>query len=333
MKTVNIKHNKGKKIAMLTAALVILYLIIYVAPSLIGWLAPTEQIEKGTLQVTDEVDCFFVRHEKVYTAPDGGDVTYKKDEGEKVGKGVQVVEFEATGEKLDEGETSEYQSLMTRLGKDGTKTRDGRTTMAGIVSYSVDGYERKLTRKTMYEMNEGEYNAILEKPSDVRHENAFKAEPLFKVCDNQAWYLVFWINTEGITKYEKGNEVEVSIGDDKVNAEVHRIIDEDGKWRVVLRCRNYCKDFATLRHEEVTVKSNDYSGLLVTNSNITTEDGKPGVMVKQTDGEYRFVRVKIVASDGERSVVAADSFVDEEGLLVDTVGAYDEIEKNPKSGT
>lgn len=333
MKTIRFKRKNSKKILMLIAALVLLYLIIYVAPSLIGWLAPTEKIEKGTLKVTDEVECFFVRTEKVYVAPSGVKVKYLIGEGEKVGKRVRVVSFEKTGAKLKENQTSDYQKVMSRLDKKGTVMKTGKSTIAGVVSYYVDGYERKLTPKTMYRMNQGEYNAIMEEPENVKHKEAFKGEPLYKVCSNQIWYMVFWIDTAGITKYEEGNEVTVEIDGSKVKADVHKILQENGKWRVILKCRNYYKDFAKLRHEDVTVLSNDYSGLIVTNSNITTEDGKPGVMVKRTDGEYSFVRVKILATDRERSVVQADSFVDDDGILINTVGAYDEIEKNPKSGT
>ena len=43
--------------------------------------------------------------------------------------------------------------------------------------------------------------------------------------------------------------------------------------------------------------------------------------------------MNIIASDGERSVVSADSFTDEDGDLVKTVGAYDEVVKKPEKGT
>ena len=56
-------------------------------------------------------------------------------------------------------------------------------------------------------------------------------------------------------------------------------------------------------------------------------------MVKQTSGEFVFTRIKVIASDGEYSVLKDVSFTDEDGNSVDTVNVYDEILKRPGKGT
>ena len=56
-------------------------------------------------------------------------------------------------------------------------------------------------------------------------------------------------------------------------------------------------------------------------------------MVRQTSGEYAFTQVKVIASDGEYTVLQDVSFIDENGNSVNTVNVYDEILKNPGKGT
>ena len=81
------------------------------------------------------------------------------------------------------------------------------------------------------------------------------------------------------------------------------------------------------------IVSQDYNGLIAKSKSITTKDGKPGVMVRQTSGEYAFTQVKVIASDGEYTVLQDVSFIDENGNSVNTVNVYDEILKNPGKGT
>lgn len=327
------KKKNGKTVVFFILALLVLGVIIYVAPPVIGLFASTNQIEKGTLQVRDDVTGYFVRNEAVYVASEGGHLKYHKREGTKIGKNVRIADFVANGLKLEKKDKSEYQDIIDRLSGGGVKTGNCISAESGVVSYMVDGYESVLTPKTMNKISKAEISKMTEDTVSVKRSSAYAGEPVYKIYDNQAWYMIFWVGTGGITKYEQGSTVTIRIGGVDIQASVEKITGDKDQWKVILKSRNYYKDFATLRCENVTIISNDYTGLIINNESITTKKGKPGVYVKKIYGDREFVRVNIIASDGERSVVSADSFTDEDGDLVKTVGAYDEVVKKPEKGT
>ena len=64
------KTTKGTKrtIFIYLLTLVLLYVAIYVVPQVSDIFVETYTAEYGTLQVTDEATCLFVRNEKTYTA-------------------------------------------------------------------------------------------------------------------------------------------------------------------------------------------------------------------------------------------------------------------------
>ena len=80
---------------------------------------------------------------------------------------------------------------------------------------------------------------------------------------------------------------------------------------------------------QVDIVTSDYSGIIIQNKSIATVDGEIGVYVKQKTGDYEFVPINIIASDGEYSVVSESYYYDEEGQKVNTVITYDEILKSP----
>ena len=75
----------------------------------------------------------------------------------------------------------------------------------------------------------------------------------------------------------------------------------------------------------------DIDGIIIDNKYLTTKDGKTGVYVVQTTGDPKFVQIKALGTDGEKTVVSENTFYDEEGQMVETVKVYDEILKNPEA--
>ena len=63
------------------------------------------------------------------------------------------------------------------------------------------------------------------------------------------------------------------------------------------------------------------------NSSIAEKNGQKGVYVKQKNGDYKFVRINVIATDGENSVVSRMYFLDEKGKTITTVQNYDEVLK------
>ena len=90
-------NKKGKfhrvLVYLFIIALLTLSAIIYILPALTGVLTKTSVVEYGNLQVVDNVTCYFVRDEKVYSADSSGTIQYYYEEGALVRKGSKILEL------------------------------------------------------------------------------------------------------------------------------------------------------------------------------------------------------------------------------------------------
>ena len=341
------KKNR-KPIYIFILALILLYVVIYIIPKVTGVFETTETLEAGALQVKEDVTCYFVRDESVYESVGAGSLNYLIDEGTHIRKGTKVVKLtedqtkkqttggadqESDKEKTGEQETSQYKDIITRLSDNAVRTSTCQALASGVTSYFVDGYESYFSPQTMDKLKYEDVRDLKIKAVDTKRKSTLEKEPIFKICDNDNWYLVCWVEAASVAKYETGNTVTVELPAGDVEATVREITEDGDRWRVIFRSNRFYPDFAKSRIEQAVIVSRDYNGLIARSSSITTRDGIPGVMVRGTSGEYTFTPVKVIASDGEYSVLADVSFTDADGTSVNTVKVYDEILKRPGKGT
>lgn len=200
----------------------------------------------------------------------------------------------------------------------------------GVVSYYIDGYESEFTPENMGLLSSQKIQGLKIDVQNVARETALDHEPLYKLVDHKKWYAVFWVAPENIVKYEKGHKATINLPLGQVDGTVYDILDDDGQWLVILEFNRYYEEFAQIRKLEAEIITSDYSGLIIENESITTQDGQPGVLVKDKSGEYVFKPVKIITSDGEWSLVEVSFFYTDDGATkVETVNIYDEILKKP----
>lgn len=328
------KKNR-KPIYIFVLALVVLYIVIYIIPKVTGAFETTEVLKAGTLQETEETVCYFVRDESVYEAGSPGTLKYLIDEGTHVRTGTQVAKLTAedASKEDDAEEKSEYKDMISRLSGNAVQSVKCTVKSSGIFSTYIDGYESYFTPKTMDKLTYENVEDLKIEAEDVKRKSTIKREPIFKICDNDNWYLLCWVEAGSVARYEVGKNVTVQLPAGDIEASVKSITEDGDQWKLVLRSNQYYEEFTKSRIEEGRLISQDYSGLIAKNSSITTKEGQPGVMVKQTSGEFVFTRIKVIASDGEYSVLKDGSFTDEDGNSVNTVNVYDEILKRPGKGT
>jgi putative membrane fusion protein len=199
----------------------------------------------------------------------------------------------------------------------------------GVISYYIDGYEAEFTPENMALLSRTKVQTLAFDVQNVTRETTLAKEPLYKVVDNKKWYAVFWVAPENIVKYEKGKKATINLPLGQVDGTIYDIIDDSGEWLVILEFNRYYEEFAQIRKAEAEVVTSDYSGLIIKNESITTQDGQPGVLVRDKSGEYVFKPVKIITSDGEWSLVEVSYYYTETGDKVETVNIYDEILKKP----
>lgn len=199
----------------------------------------------------------------------------------------------------------------------------------GVICYYVDGYESEFTPQNMPLLSRKKIETLKFDIQNLVRPTTLMKEPLYKVVDNNEWYVVFWIAPEQIVKYEKGKNIFLNLPLGQVEGKIHDIIDDEGSWMVILSFNRYYEEFARIRKVQAEVITSDYKGLTVRNESITQQDGHAGVYVKDKRGEFVFKRVKVITTDGVWSLVEVSSFDDEKQEKVDTVNIYDEILRKP----
>lgn len=199
----------------------------------------------------------------------------------------------------------------------------------GIICYYVDGYESEFTPQNMAMLSRKKVENLKFDIQNLVRTTTLAKEPLYKIVDNNQWFVVFWIAPEQIVKYEKGKTIHLNLPLGQVEGKIYDIIDDEGSWMVILSFNRYYEEFARMRKVQAEVITSDYKGLTVRNESITQEEGKAGVYVKDKRGEFVFKRVKVITTDGVWSLVEVSSFDDEKGEKIDTVNIYDEILRKP----
>ncbi len=302
-------------------------IITELVPELTGALTQTEILQYENMQITDQVKCYLVRNETVYLAPHAGAINYYIENGTKVRKNSKILDI---APQAAASETSIYQDMVTRLGSTDVTLTQMNTAKNGVVCYYVDGYEGFFTPETMDKLTYKQVEILKLKPINLTRKTTLAGEPLFKICESNFWYMMAWVDPSNISKYEEGNDIKIDFPLGQIKARVEKIIDQGDKWLVIMKTTRYYEDYAKIRSANVNIITQDYSGIKIKNSSITTEDGVAGVYIKSKNGEFVFKPVKIITSDGDYSLVNVSKFYDKEGKEVSTVEIYDEILKNPK---
>ncbi|MGI6721812.1 MAG: HlyD family efflux transporter periplasmic adaptor subunit [Anaerovoracaceae bacterium] len=319
----------NKKIVLIyILILVLLYVIIAVIPSLTGALTRTETIKEGELKVKDDVKCYIVRDETVYTASQNGKMKITAGEGALIKKGTKLLDFDAASGSKNKS-SSQYKGLRDRLGKNVVADSSGVSMRKGYFSTYVDGYEDYFTPERMDRIKRNDAESHSGDAVNLRRTKAVKGDPIYKIADNSNWYILCWIKKDSIGKYKVGNEVQVKLPGGTVAAYVDSISKDMGEYRVILRTNRYYSDLMKTREAEASVITSDSEGLLVDNSCIVRKHGQAGVYVKSTTGDYVFRPVQVLGTDGEKSLVSESAFYDDKGNPVNTVEMYDEVLKHP----
>ncbi len=302
------KTTKGTKrtILIYLLILVVLYVIIYVVPQVSDIFVETYTAEYDTLQVTDEATCLFVRNEKTYTAKSGGSVNREAKSGRLMRSGAHI---------LDVGSTAYYSD------------------MKGIISYYYDGLETIYTPDSLESLTSAGLDKLKETAvSKTSSKEAASGDVLFKVVDNQKWYLVCWLEGTDAEKYQEGGRVLVDFKDGesgKASTQLTMSVSsktvQGSLTRMVLSCNMHYDDFAEYRMKDCMLIASNTSGIFLETGSIVEVDGQKGVYVVDKLGNYNFTPVRILDQDGDVTVVEKNYFYNAEGIAVETVQNYMEI--------
>lgn len=400
------KHNKRKRKSKLRHfffGIILCYLIIKFMPMLISFSNETSVAEYGNIQITDQLNCYIIRNEKLIESKFEGNIQYFVQEGEKVEKDYKVAEIykadidRSTRKKLEvvnqriesikENENSLFQSDVNKIDEGinkiindikvykekgellkidqlkkelnnklekkriitGDKSFAGKnletleleqenledkinsaicwmkSPASGIISYNIDGYETLLTPKNMPTIELENLKRIGSEVTDLRVEKAIKNQPLFKIVDNNVWYMITWIDREKLESYKVGRRVIFKFPQREVKGKVYQIIENAKNNMVIFQVNQYVENFYSMRNIDLEVIPVNYEGLKIYKDSIVEVDGKKGVYVLDVNRYARFKPVKIKGYDDEYAIIQSNVFYDQNGERISTVKLYDEI--------
>ncbi|MBQ3281473.1 MAG: HlyD family efflux transporter periplasmic adaptor subunit [Eubacterium sp.] len=210
-------------------------------------------------------------------------------------------------------------------------TDDFVTEQEGILTYHADGNESRITPENMEKKNKAFFQK-LKNSSDLELNKYVISEtdPVFKIVDRAAWYIVCYVPREHESRYAVGSRVSVLINDEKtITGTVQSITDERREKRLTIKTNNWYDHFATLRKADIEVITSDVMGLIISNTSIVEKKGQKGVYVRQKTGKYKFVPINIIATDGTNSAISASQYRNADGDTVTTVRSYDDILRRP----
>jgi putative membrane fusion protein len=329
MKTIIPKRTR-KIIACYLAALIILYVVIYVVPKVTDLFETTQVLENGTLIISCEAEGYLVKDETINIAGKTGTIKYNVEEGTVIKKGTDVVDITEVPEDADKDIRLKYNGDLEKLaGYDGVEV-GGNSPISGVLSFTIDGNEPYFNTKNLKKITQDGAKDHSGGTTNLKRQNAVKGEPVFKVSSDDKWYMVCWMDKEDAKAFEAGTAVRLELPEGKVNATIQSVKKEDGDYKVVIYSNGYYKAFAETREADVTIVKSNNTGLICDNECIIEVDGVEGVYVVDKNGDYKFKPINVLVTDGKQSVLSEKTFTNDKYELVETVIVHDEVLRNPQ---
>ena len=327
MKTKLSKKTK-RIIAVYLAALLLLYIIVEVLPEVTDIFETTQTLEPGTLRIAYETTGYLIKDESVGIAPESGDIQYLVAVGTAVKKGYPIVSVTPDGESNQDARFGEYMDKLD--GYEGL-SEEYNSPISGVFSLTVDGYEDYFTPDKMDKIKRETVESLSYKSANLERSSVIEGEPIYKVSNDDNWYVLCWVDKETAESYSEGRAVSLELPEGTVDASVHSVREDGDDYRVIFYLNVYYEAFCESRAVDMSIVTSDNEGLLVDNKCIVEKNGQQGVYVVDKNGDYVFTRISVISTEGEQSVIEDATFVDEEGNQVYTVDVYDEVLKHPEN--
>ena len=327
MKTKLSKKTK-RIIAVYLAALLLLYIIVEVLPEVTDIFETTQTLEPGTLRIAYETTGYLIKDESVGIAPESGDIQYLVAVGTAVKKGYPIVSVTPDGESNQDARFGEYMDKLD--GYEGL-SEEYNSPISGVFSLTVDGYEDYFTPDKMDKIKRETVESLSYKSANLERSSVIEGEPIYKVSNDDNWYVLCWVDKETAESYSEGRAVSLELPEGTVDASVHSVREDGDDYRVIFYLNVYYEAFCESRAVDMSIVTSDNEGLLVDNKCIVEKNGQQGVYVVDKNGDYVFTRISVISTDGEQSVIEDATFVDEEGNQVYTVDVYDKVLKHPEN--
>ena len=228
-----------------------------------------------------------------------------------INNNIQEIEnYKATLKTLNHEEAENFDSELNNLRQQKSEIEsqlnnnksDINSTMSGIFSLNVDGYEEILTPQTIFTYQVSDFDKIPQLQMSEKTNNSVNSgESVCKIVDNHIWYAMAKVTKSDAEAIEAKKEVIIRFDDlpgSEVSATVEYIsVEKDGESAVVvLKSDRYLEGVYGMRIGNMEIITNRHVGYEVPIHAIRVVDDKTGVTVSAGVSEF-FCETDIVFSD------------------------------------
>ena len=323
--------KKTRRILILyLAVLVLLYIVIFQMPKMSDKFETTQVLENGTLEVSCEAEGYIVKDEAICVCSKTGTITYRVEDGTVVKKETKIESIEETDSDSEAQIKSKYQKLLDKLQGYPLLQTSSLAPISGVFSMSMDGNEKYFCIDNLDKIKKEEAEDLSMKQVNLQREKVNKGEPVYKISNDDAWYIITWVDKEDAGKYEEGQKVKITIGDSTLDAKVRTIKRDGDFFKMVFYLNVYYEDFCSARKVDMTIVQSNTMGVIVDNECIVEKNGQQGVYVRTKDGDTYFRPIKVKITDGKQSVIYESIYVNDKYEQVETVRVYQEVLRHPQ---
>lgn len=187
----------------------------------------------------------------------------------------QVSNFSSsvTSVLFEQNEESLFDSVSKQMKENGNSKNyiKGKTKKSGVISYSVDGYE-KTKQKDITTHLFDQYASIVQTPLQKKKKIS-SGDPVYKLITDNEWSLIVLLNDTYYKELKEKDYIRVTVDKDNMsfNAGV-KLFDQDGSHFARLTTNRYMEHYINDRFLKIEFDLKSASGLKIPNSSILKKD-------------------------------------------------------------
>lgn len=349
----------GKYIKFIVA-LILLFIIIVFTYSFSGHYEVTRTVHYGKIQELLNYDGILIFDEIVIKSERSGHVQYQYETGDRIRKGVKLIDSGSTIASNNRSSKIEYdfdeiqmadmirdiedvhiddiknlknELVDKRYNKENSEveevsnskyleTTSKYASKAGIFSSYSDQLENYYILENIDKIQFDKHSEMI----DMRESGSIqKGDTIGRIINNYKLFLCFEISNEEKDIFKLNESKTIIVGEDKeIRGVVSQIIEKKNKFIVVMKFDEYIYNVVGLRQLPFSVLIDSAEGLLIPKSSVVEKDGKKGVYVENIDQTYSFKPINIKKED-EVSLVISENYFKEDEKLYRTVKIYDDV--------
>ncbi len=206
------------------------------------------------------------------------------------------------------------------------------STNSGIITYFLDGYEDLLNYENRYKID---YQKIFTSPIEAKDSlqaDISGGQAFFKIISIFEWYLVCQIETDNISDYVVGEQLEVTLLGKTLQADISDVFEAGNKGILVVKVRSAHSDFYKQRKVDVKIRLAEAKGIKIYDNCLVKSKGEQGVYAVDANQQIYFIPIKVLAEVDDGVIVKEGSFniTNEDGEIqsISTVKQGDRVVVN-----